>query len=48
VREDGRLVAGKGWEERVYNREEWKKLLRDWTQNVCFFLYNFCLQHFSF
>jgi hypothetical protein len=29
VREDGRLVAGKGWEERVYNREEWKKLLRD-------------------
>ena len=28
VREDGRLVAGKGWEERVYNRGEWKKLLR--------------------
>ena len=28
VREDGRLVAGKGWKERVYNREEWKKLLR--------------------
>ena len=28
VREDGRLVGGKGWKERVYNREEWKKFLR--------------------
>jgi len=28
MREDGRLVGGKGWKERVYNREEWKKLLR--------------------
>ena len=28
AREDGRLVDGKGWKERVYNREEWKKLLR--------------------
>jgi len=28
VREDGRPVGGKGWKERVYNREEWKKLLR--------------------
>jgi hypothetical protein len=28
VREDGRLVGGKGWKERVYNRDEWKKLLR--------------------
>jgi len=27
-REDGRLVDGKGWKERVYNREEWKNLLR--------------------
>jgi hypothetical protein len=27
VREDGRLVGGKGWKERVCNREEWKKLL---------------------
>jgi hypothetical protein len=27
VRDDGRLVGGKGWKERVYNREEWKKLL---------------------
>jgi len=24
VREGGRLVCGKGWKERVYNREEWK------------------------
>jgi len=28
VREDGTLVAGKGWKERVHNGEEWKKLLR--------------------
>jgi hypothetical protein len=28
VREDGRLVSGKGWKERIYNSEEWKKLLR--------------------
>jgi len=28
VRVDGRLVGGKGWKERVYNKEEWKKLLR--------------------
>jgi len=28
VREDGKLVGGKGWKERVYNREELKKLLR--------------------
>jgi hypothetical protein len=28
VREDGRLVGGKGQKEMVYNREEWKKLLR--------------------
>jgi hypothetical protein len=27
VREDGRKVGGKGWQGRVYNREEWKKLL---------------------
>jgi hypothetical protein len=28
VREDGRLVGGEWWKERVYNREEWMKLLR--------------------
>jgi len=28
VREDGHLVGGKGWKERVYNGQEWKKLLR--------------------
>jgi hypothetical protein len=28
VREDGRIVGGEGWQERVYNRKEWKKLLR--------------------
>jgi len=28
VREDGRQVGGKGWKERVYNREEWRRLLK--------------------
>jgi len=34
VREDGRLVGGKGWKERIYKREEWKKLLRT-ARNRC-------------
>jgi len=28
VREDGRTVGGEGWQEKVHNREEWKKLQR--------------------
>jgi len=28
VREDGIIVGGEGWQEKVHNREEWKKLLR--------------------
>jgi hypothetical protein len=28
VREDGRIVGGEGWQEKVHDREEWKKLLR--------------------
>jgi len=28
VREDGRMVDGEMWQEKVHNREEWKKLLR--------------------
>ena len=28
VREDERLVGGKGWKDRACNREEWKKILR--------------------
>ena len=28
VTEDGRIVGGEGSQERVYNREEWKKVLR--------------------
>jgi hypothetical protein len=28
VREDGRIVGGEGWKEKVPDREEWKKLLR--------------------
>jgi hypothetical protein len=27
VKEDGRLIGGKGWKERVYNRGDWKNLL---------------------
>jgi hypothetical protein len=26
VRDDGRIVGGKGWTEWAYNREEWKKI----------------------
>jgi hypothetical protein len=28
VKEDGRIVGGEEWQEKVYDREEWKKLLR--------------------
>jgi hypothetical protein len=28
VREDGGIVGGEGWQEKVHIREEWKKLLR--------------------
>jgi hypothetical protein len=28
VREDGRIVGGEEWLEKVYNREEWKMLQR--------------------
>jgi hypothetical protein len=28
VREDGTMVGGEEWQEKVYDREEWKKLLR--------------------
>jgi hypothetical protein len=28
VREDGRKVGGEEWKGKVYDREEWKKLLR--------------------
>jgi hypothetical protein len=28
VREDGRIVGGEGWQEKVHDRGEWKKLLR--------------------
>ena len=28
VREDGRIVGGEGWQEKVHNREEQNKLLR--------------------
>jgi len=28
VREDGRIVGGEGGQEKVHNKEEWKKSLR--------------------
>jgi len=28
VREDGRIVGGEGWQEKLRNKEEWKKLLK--------------------
>jgi hypothetical protein len=28
MREDGRIVGGEEWQEKVYNTEEWKKILR--------------------
>jgi hypothetical protein len=34
VREDGRIVDGEDWQERVCNREESKKLLRA-ARNCC-------------
>jgi hypothetical protein len=34
VREDGRIVGGEGGQEKVHNREEWKKLLRT-ARNRC-------------
>jgi hypothetical protein len=37
LREDGRLFGGIGWKERVYNGEEWNKLLR--TTRNCHILH---------
>jgi len=37
VREDGRIVGGEGWQEKIHNREEWKKLLR--TARNCHILH---------
>jgi hypothetical protein len=34
VREDESSVGGEGWQERVHNRGEWKKLLRT-ARNRC-------------
>ena len=33
VREDGRMVSGEEWQEKVYDREEWKRLLRTATNH---------------
>jgi hypothetical protein len=30
VRDDGRIVGAEGWQEKVYNREEWRLVSRRW------------------
>jgi len=35
VTEDGRIVGGEAWQEKVHNREEWKKLLRTARNRHC-------------
>jgi hypothetical protein len=35
VREDGRIVDGEEWQEKAYNREEWKKL-QEWQGIAAF------------
>jgi hypothetical protein len=37
VREDGKTVGGEGWQEKVHDREEWKKFLR--TAKNCHILH---------
>jgi hypothetical protein len=34
MREDGGIVGGEEWQEKVYHKEEWKKLLR-MARNRC-------------
>jgi hypothetical protein len=34
VSEDGRIVGGEEWQEKVHDREEWKNLLRT-ARNCC-------------
>jgi hypothetical protein len=34
VREDGKIAGREEWQEDVYNREEWKKLLKT-ARNFC-------------
>jgi len=34
VREGG-IVGGEGWQEKVHNRQEWKKLLRTGKESSC-------------
>jgi hypothetical protein len=34
VSEDGRIVGGEVWQEKLYNRQEWNKLMR-MARNCC-------------
>ena len=37
AREDGRMVGGEGWQEKIHNREEWQMVLR--TARNCYILH---------
>jgi hypothetical protein len=34
VRDGGRIVGGEEWQEKVHNREEWKKLLKTRNRGI--------------
>jgi hypothetical protein len=34
VKEDGRIVAGEGWQEKVYNRKQWKMPLTTRNRHI--------------
>jgi acetolactate synthase regulatory subunit len=38
VREDGRMVGGEKWQEKVYDREEWRRLLRTASNHRILFM----------
>ena len=50
VREDGRMVGGEEWQERVYDREEWRRLLRTARNHRILFMpmdcKNYCVVRF--
>jgi len=33
VKKDGRMVGGEEWQEKMYDRQEWKRLLRTATNH---------------
>jgi hypothetical protein len=43
VREDGRIVGGEEWQEKVCNRQKWKKLLRMERNHCILHMHEFTL-----